>query len=696
MALRGASPIRVESNFQGLGFVLRSAVCEWLLLFFLLLDAAFSYFITKFAQYCELQLPCLICSRLDHVLGKEKPDFYKDLLCSDHKSEISSWVLCHNHDKLTDIHGLCEECLLSFSKRETNEETYKLLVGKLGSDCVQKPVLSMDSAAGFSTTRSCSCCSKLWRSRPYVQKLVHLRPSKPDIPLPKSPRYRCLNRQEGLKKRKDRFSVSTTPFVLGNLDSDVLSRMGYTEVKITSDSDSDFPLSDDDEIITAPRDSQSSNRENLFQQSSELLPKGHNDSQIHKSTLTTNILMRPDLEPEKGETTTPTFTVPNGNLRHSLTDINWQQFHKTSSELPRINSLDDIPLSSSVLEMSAVISTNEVGRSSLSKKLGGSGLADRRHKTFSAFSNISHNTASSFDDVQFPVDQSKENWLDTKGKGDIEQASAMNNWESIDLNATTTLKKVETDPRKKIAAVITRSLSDSDPRDLASSSSKEVKASGFPLEHQRRHSIVTVSADELSASKTAATYRNLSFDKTPKANGHADKPQMFESHDSTESRILSKLPSIERSPSLESQEGNAGELEGENLADRLKREIEHGKKRISDLYKELEEERSAAAIAANQAMAMITKLQEEKAALHMEALQYLRMMEEQAEYDVDELEKANDMIAEKDKEIQDLQAELDFFRIKYPEDFPEDSEITGLDLDDAQSSYRETIEFEES
>ncbi|KAK9704909.1 hypothetical protein RND81_07G019500 [Saponaria officinalis] len=698
MAVKGTSPIRVESNLQGLRFVLRSAVCEWLLLFFLLLDAAFSFFITKFAQYCELQLPCLICSRLDHVLGKEKPDFYKDLLCSDHKSEISSWVLCHDHYKLADIHGMCEECLMSFAKKETNEETYKLLVGKLGPDCVQKPFLSMDSASGSSMARSCPCCSKSWRTRPHLQKLVHSRPSKPDIPLPKSPRYRCLNRQEGLKKRKDRFSVSTTPFVLGSMDSDILSRMGYTEVKITSDSDSDFPLSDDDDIITAPRDSHSSNREHLFQQSSELLPRGQgNDPQIHKSTHTTSILVRSDLEPEKGETTTPTFFASNGSLRQSLTDINWPQFHKkTSSELPEFTSLDDIPLYSSVPEMSAVISANEVDRSSHSRKLSGSGLADRSHKTSSMFSNITHGTAFSSRDLQFPVDHLKENWLDTKGKGDIEQASAMNNWESIDLNGTTTVKKVETDSKKKDAAVITRSLSDRDPRDIASSSSKEAKTSGFPSEHQRRHSIVIGSTEELSASKTASPYINSSFDKTPTVNGHVDKSQTSESQGSIESRILSKLPSIERAPSLESQEGSAGEVEGENLVDRLRREIEHGKKRISDLYKELEEERSAAAIAANQAMAMITKLQEEKAALHMEALQYLRMMEEQAEYDVDELEKANDMIAEKDKEIQDLQAELDFFRIKYPEDFPEDSEITGLDLEDAESSYQETIEFEKS
>ncbi|CAN1844907.1 Myosin-binding protein 1 [Linum perenne] len=110
------------------------------------------------------------------------------------------------------------------------------------------------------------------------------------------------------------------------------------------------------------------------------------------------------------------------------------------------------------------------------------------------------------------------------------------------------------------------------------------------------------------------------------------------------------------------------EIEGETIEQRLRRQVEHDKTVISTLTKDLEEERSASAIATNQAMAMITRLQAEKSALHMEALQYLRMMEEQAEYDGEELEKVNDILAEREKELQDLEAELDHFKLKYPDD----------------------------
>lgn len=102
--------------------------------------------------------------------------------------------------------------------------------------------------------------------------------------------------------------------------------------------------------------------------------------------------------------------------------------------------------------------------------------------------------------------------------------------------------------------------------------------------------------------------------------------------------------------------------EGESTIDRLKRQVEKYRRCVDILIRELEEERNAAAVAANQAMAMITRLQEQKAAFHMEALQYLRVLEEQAEYVIEELERANDLLAEKEEELQTLKTELELGR----------------------------------
>ncbi|KAG4970976.1 hypothetical protein JHK85_037397 [Glycine max] len=134
-----------------------------------------------------------------------------------------------------------------------------------------------------------------------------------------------------------------------------------------------------------------------------------------------------------------------------------------------------------------------------------------------------------------------------------------------------------------------------------------------------------------------------------------------------EASSLNKVQIFRKSSSVESgldslDESNISEIQRESNDDRLRRRIEYYKKCNDSLQKEVEEERNASAVATNEAMSIITRLQEEKAALEMEALQYFRMMEKQAEYDNDELEKVNGLLTEKEKEIQDLEAELEFYR----------------------------------
>lgn len=132
---------------------------------------------------------------------------------------------------------------------------------------------------------------------------------------------------------------------------------------------------------------------------------------------------------------------------------------------------------------------------------------------------------------------------------------------------------------------------------------------------------------------------------------------------------IAKRLSVERSISnLEAFDANlVPDVEGETSIERLKQQIELDRKSISALYKELEEERSASAVAANEAMAMITRLQEEKATMQMEALQCLRMMEEQAEYDQEAIQKLNDLLTEREKELLDLEAELESYSKRFRE-----------------------------
>ena len=133
-------------------------------------------------------------------------------------------------------------------------------------------------------------------------------------------------------------------------------------------------------------------------------------------------------------------------------------------------------------------------------------------------------------------------------------------------------------------------------------------------------------------------------------------------------QLLIQKRMLERNESnLSLEEVSVSEIEGESESDRLKRQVDYDRKLLTGLYKELEEERSASAVATNQAMAMITRLQEEKALFQMEALQNLRMMEEQAEYDMEAIQKLNDLLVDKEKLIQDLEAEIEYFRDQTPQ-----------------------------
>ncbi|XP_024174861.2 probable myosin-binding protein 5, partial [Rosa chinensis] len=131
-------------------------------------------------------------------------------------------------------------------------------------------------------------------------------------------------------------------------------------------------------------------------------------------------------------------------------------------------------------------------------------------------------------------------------------------------------------------------------------------------------------------------------------------------------RISKKSPLEKSEFALESVDGNLpNDADCDSILHRLKRQVRLDRKSLMALYMELDEERSASAVAANNAMAMITRLQAEKAAVQMEALQYQRMMEEQAEYDQEALEATYDLLAKREDDLRVLEAEIEAYREKY-------------------------------
>ncbi|VVB14790.1 unnamed protein product [Arabis nemorensis] len=145
------------------------------------------------------------------------------------------------------------------------------------------------------------------------------------------------------------------------------------------------------------------------------------------------------------------------------------------------------------------------------------------------------------------------------------------------------------------------------------------------------------------------------------------------------------------------------EMEGADpltTIERLRETVRAEEEALRGLYAELEEERSASAIAANQTMAMITRLQEEKARVQMEALQYQRMMEEQAEYDQEALQLLNHLMVKREREKEELQRELEVYRKKvmeYESKEKNKTKITNSDGEaDEDDSKKEENEEEDN
>ncbi|KAJ3674798.1 hypothetical protein LUZ60_005414 [Juncus effusus] len=102
---------------------------------------------------------------------------------------------------------------------------------------------------------------------------------------------------------------------------------------------------------------------------------------------------------------------------------------------------------------------------------------------------------------------------------------------------------------------------------------------------------------------------------------------------------------------------------------------------IRNLGIELDEERNAASSAANEAMAMILRLQREKAEAVLEARQFKRFAEEKMAHDDEELFSLEDLLMKRDEMLQNLSSKVYLYRLKFQRLGFSDSDLEG-DLDE--------------
>ncbi|XP_029130568.1 probable myosin-binding protein 5 [Cajanus cajan] len=184
MATRSFSHF-VEQEMGKFAHFVIYVLLEWVLIFILFLDGFLAFVANEFARFFELQIPCWLCTRFDHVLVHRNPDFYyNESVCEAHKKDMSSLAFCHNHKKLSDIRKMCEGCLLSFAtEKESDCDTYKSLVGILHKDLecfVQEgqPIqLSLKDDGNMlidiGNNQRCSCCGEPLKVKSTYAKVKH-------------------------------------------------------------------------------------------------------------------------------------------------------------------------------------------------------------------------------------------------------------------------------------------------------------------------------------------------------------------------------------------------------------------------------------------------------------------------------------------------------------------------------------------
>ncbi|KAI3901761.1 hypothetical protein MKW98_013876 [Papaver atlanticum] len=218
----------VEQKFGKVVYFLVNAILEWILIAILFIDGLIAFAANEFAHFFDLQIPCLLCTRVDHVLVRRNPDFYyNDSICESHRRDVSSKAFCHVHKRLSDIQQMCEACLLSFAtENKPNCDPYKSLVGILGAD-LEGPADDHKSEEDEdllqvekSLVHRCSCCGEPLRVKPtFQQALVRsLTMSRgdaavvPQAPTP-SPRAAAQDTTRKEELRREDMKATTVPLL---------------------------------------------------------------------------------------------------------------------------------------------------------------------------------------------------------------------------------------------------------------------------------------------------------------------------------------------------------------------------------------------------------------------------------------------------------------------------------------------------
>ncbi|KAK8627664.1 hypothetical protein V6N13_135269 [Hibiscus sabdariffa] len=655
-------------NTNRIVLVLAYALLEWILILLLLLNSLFSYLIIKFADYFGLKRPCLWCSRLDHVFEPSKySNSYRDLVCDDHANEISRLGYCSNHRKLVEYQDMCEDCLSSSWSAGCDLSEmldFSPWMKKVGliQHCDGDKVMG-NSEENF----KCCCCGVMLEKKwnfPYL--LI-------------KPSWEVLD-----YSRK------------GNLIAEDGGFDGVADEGNASDGTRSDVLADYKEDEQRVEENGDKEEFSCFNSSFDC---------NHMATNEDDVVVEKDLvSMEDGE---------QGNLNVPMDVNELTRVGANKEEFPEIQPVhlefyiegDDCHLIP--VELMDSVAVGSQGKYNFGEEelgIGGNGdvILDFDLHSGTPSELVVENSCNSGEKVTLISPHQSENEAEVTV---VEPMESKEMKESFSTHAREEDEQVQANDEVQGNAATGEGELGVDVNQACDEQNDEIEAEisigtdipdHEPIEDIQMQLLFEFTQEDPSTSSSqlhvdpdhgsenaeeeTIQFKTMTVETCDQAvkNHLSVSSQLNEIEDEKVLDTPTSMDSIhlfhKKLPLLEKRElGTEDWLDTSVLSDiecadgvltveKLKSALKDERKALNVLYTELEEERSASAVAASQTMAMINRLQEEKAAMQMEALQYQRMMEEQSEYDQEALQLLNELMVKREKEKVELEKELEICR----------------------------------
>ncbi|KAM3753226.1 hypothetical protein ACB098_03G078100 [Castanea mollissima] len=698
----------LHRNTNKITLILIYAILEWILIILLLLNSLFSYLIIKFADYFGLKRPCLWCSRIDHILepGKNK-NSYRDLVCEAHASEISKLGYCLNHQKLAELQDMCEDCSSSSQPADSPEFSKRYAffpwMNKIGVIQSGDENFSENAEGNL----KCSCCSvSVNLDNMFYPPCILIKPSWEDFDDTQKQNLIAEADVVAQTDEGDQSDQSKSDFVT-NLCEDEQSIGENRGIQIVSD---------------VVMDGESARRE---EENCSVYDFGCKELVVDEDDKL-NMVIEKELEPVKEESNM-NLSTDDQSCDQTVVHVNLSKdtFHEIQPQHLEFY-IDQEDCRLIPVELSGSATTEDQGQPIY--KLEDQGYCENQDVILDFDMHIEaqaqpvvENWHSSEEMVALlsayeSEEEPKVSVLESVVLVETENTSILHKevedlvkdeFEQVSINQATQTssndddededqaREMDSDAHQASEEAIQMQSNDldveisigteiPDQEPLDEAQTLEALPSYEHRQDDPSTSSVILHVDDDNGSKQAEEefleFKTMSIKtSTQEINSHIsfslelneiEEEKVPDTPTSVDSlrHLHKKLLLLERreSGAEESLDGSIiSEIEGGELTtEKLISAFRAERKALNALYAELEEERSASAVAANQTMAMINRLQEEKAAMQMEALQYQRMMEEQSEYDQEALQLLNELMVKREKENHELEKELEIYRKK--------------------------------